>query len=99
MKKILDSYKHVLFLIKMRALPHKEGVGEKRTATTFGHCAFDPHRHLLADTYRHITDSQYRLEPAQKHSLTAGTLVGRQLRSQGTGEISLCVKLILYCPS
>lgn len=76
MKKILDSYKHVLFLIKMRALPHKEGVGEKRTATTFGHCAFDPHRHLLADTYRHITDSQYRLELRfQKHSLTCRNTV------------------------
>ena len=76
MKKILDSYKHVLFLIKMQALPHKEGVGEKRTATTFGHCIFDPHRHLLADTYRHITDSQYRLELCfQKHRLTCRNTV------------------------
>ena len=58
MKKILDSYKHVLFLIKMQALPHKDGVGEKRTATTFGHCIFDPHRHLLADTSDTPTDTE-----------------------------------------
>ena len=56
MRKTSDSYRHVLFLIKMLGLPHKEH-GEKRTATTFGHCCLDPQRHWLADTYRYITDS------------------------------------------
>lgn len=43
-------------------IPSQRGHGKKGTTTSFGHCCPDPHRHLLADTYRYITETQYKLE-------------------------------------